>query len=198
MDRAAPQPLVFNAWVQAFYALVRQRAGVPDSASSPWLEFTAFVLSPAGAHWCGGDCTPLLKEALRSSVTALAGRYGADPSAWHWGVAHEAVFAHPILGLLPVLGPLTTARIAQPGDATTIFAGGNRPGALTSVHGPGYRGVYDLANLEDSLFIAAPGQSGNIISRHATDLLQRWRDGASIQLPPHAARTEAVLQLDPP
>ena len=198
MDRDAPQPLVFNAWVQAFYALVRQRAGVPDGAFSPWLEFTAFVLSPIGVHWCGGDCTPLLKESLRTSVTALAERYGADPSAWRWGVAHEAVFAHPILGLLPVLGPLTTARIAQPGDDTTIFRGGNRPGALTSVHGPGYRGVYDLADLDGSLFMAAPGQSGNIISKHATDLLQRWRDGASIQLSPHAVRTEAVLQLDPP
>ncbi len=198
MGRNAPQPLVFNAWVQAFYALVRQRAGVPGDAFSPWLEFTTFVLGPAGAHWCGGDCTPLLQESLRTSMAALAGRYGPDPSAWRWGTAHEAVFAHPILGALPVLGPLTTARIAQPGDDATIFRGGNRPGALTSVHGPGYRGVYDLADLDRSLFIAAPGQSGNIISRHATDLLHRWRDGASIQLSPHATRTEATLQLDPP
>ncbi len=198
MDRDAPQPLVFNAWVQAFYALVRQRAGVPDGAFSPWLEFTAFVLSPAGVHWCGGDCTPLLQDSLRTSMTALAASYGADPSAWRWGAAHEAVFAHPILGALPVLGPLTTARIAQSGDDATIFRGGNRPGALSSVHGPGYRGVYDLADLDRSLFMAAPGQSGNIVSRHATDLLHRWRDGASIQLSPHAVRTEAVLRLDPP
>lgn len=199
MDRDAPQPLVFNAWVQAFYALVRQRANVPPGAFSPWEEFTAFVLSPAGAHWCGdGGCGPLLAESLRTSTAALAARFGPDPAAWRWGTVHEAVFAHPILGSIPLLGPLATARIAQSGDDTTVLRGGNRPGALSSVHGAGYRGVYDLADLDSSLFVAVPGQSGHLISRHATDFLQRWRDGATVQLGPHATHVESTLRLDPP
>ena len=51
-----------------------------------------------------------------------------------------------------------------------------------SVHGASYRGVYDLADLDRSLFIVTPGQSGNPLSRHARDFLTRWRDGAMVLL----------------
>ena len=72
-----------------------------------------------------------------------------------------------------------------------------RPGTFEAVHGPSYRGVYDLANLDRSQFIAAPGQSGRPFSRHGHDLLQRWRDGATLTLGPDPAQTEATLRLVP-
>ena len=36
--------------------------------------------------------------------------------------------------------------------------------------------VVDLSAPEDARMIATPGQSGNPLSAHSTDLLQRWRD----------------------
>ena len=36
----------------------------------------------------------------------LTRRFGNDPARWRWGEAHPAVFAHPMLRPLPVLGPL--------------------------------------------------------------------------------------------
>jgi penicillin amidase len=197
MRTDAPQPLILNAWMHSFYGRVLQQAAIAVNDGGPLAEFVAYVLSPAGAHWCGGDCTATLQAALADAVTDLTRRFGNDPAQWRWGEAHPAVFAHPLLRPLPILGPLATLSIPSPGDDTTIDRGGPLYKQFQSVHGAEYRGVYDLADLDRSLFIVAPGQSGNLLSRHARDFLTRWRDGATITLGPAAGATTATIRLTP-
>lgn len=170
-----PQPLIFNAWIDKFVDLVLQQAGVPRASAGPRSEFAGFVLSPRGAHWCGGDCDVLLRAALEATVADLSARFGPDPTLWRWGAAHQAVFAHPFLRQIPLLGRLTTLRIDSPGDDTTIDRGVPARGSFDSMHGPAFRGVYDLADLDRSQFVMTPGQSGNPLSSHARDFLVRWR-----------------------
>jgi penicillin G amidase len=196
MTMAAPQPLIFNAWIDQFNDAVLHRAGIEPYQGGPVAEFVAYVLSPAGAHWCGGDCTALLQQALTTATKALGERFGDDPSAWRWGDAHRAIFAHPILRNIPVLGALTTISIPSPGDDTTVDRGGP-DSRFESVHGAAYRGVYDLADLDSSRFVITPGQSGNPASRHARDFVTRWRDGATITLGPQPAATTATIRLEP-
>ena len=50
---------------------------------------------------------------------------------------------------------------------------GNNP--FMSIHGSGYRGVYDMSDPEASVFIISTGQSGHFLSRHYDDLSQIWR-----------------------
>ena len=107
------------------------------------------------------------------------------------------MFAHPVLRAIPVLGTLTTASIPSPGDDTTIDRGGPRWGDFSSVHGASYRGVYDLADLDRSLFVVTPGQSGNPLSRFSRNFMTRWRDGATITLGPQPATVTATLRLTP-
>jgi penicillin amidase len=197
MTMDAPQPLIFNAWIHFFYGRVLQQADVPRGDGGPLLEFVAHVLSPAGAHWCGGDCTSVLQASLGDAITDLTRRFGGDPAKWRWGEAHPAVFAHPILRPIPILGTLGTLSIPSPGDDSTIDRGGPAYKQFQSVHGAEYRGVYDLADLDRSLFVVAPGQSGNLLSRHARDFLARWRDGGTITLGPNAATTTATIRLTP-
>ena len=197
MAMDAPQPLIFNAWMDRFNALVLHNAGIPLRDSGPQADFVAFVLSPDGAHWCNGDCTTLLRTALDTAVKALSGRFGADPAAWRWGEAHQTVFAHPMLRAIPILGPLTTITIPSPGDDTTVDCGTPVPDQFQSVHGPSYRGVYDLADLDRSLFMLAPGQSGNPLSRHSRNFVRRWRDGDTITIGPHPDRVTATIRLTP-
>jgi penicillin amidase len=192
-----PQPLIFNAWIDKFVDLVLQQANIPRANAGPRSEFAAFVLSPRGAHWCGGDCTKLLSAALEASIADLSTRFGPDPAAWLWGPAHQAVFAHPFLRQLPVLGRLTTLRIDSPGDDTTLDRGVPQRGTFNSIHGPSFRGVYDLADLDRSLFVVTPGQSGNPLSTHARDFLVRWRDGETIMLGPTATTVTASIRLLP-
>ncbi len=208
MTENAPQPLIFSAWMQTFQHAVLARAGIPLWAASPAFEFVPFVLSPQGApqgapegapegaSWCGGDCAPLLKSTFDSTMASLEARFGSDASRWRWGTVHQAVFAHPVLSSIPLLGALTTLRIAVPGDGATLDRGGTNE-ALEAVHGASYRGVYDLADLDRSLFMMAPGQSGNPLSSHARDFLTRWRDGAMIMLPPRPVETAGVIRLEP-
>ena len=181
-----PQPVVFEAWVQRFQALALARRGIPATAPRPWVDFVAWLLSPAGASWCGGDCGPLLDQALAEAMPPVATRLGPDPSAWRWGDVHVATFADPVL-------PQLTSRIPQPGDDTTIFLGGGAGERMDAVHGPSYRAAYDLADLDRSRFVAAPGQSGNPLSRHFRDMLQRWRDGGAVILAARAVEDETLM-----
>ncbi len=190
MTLDAPQPLIFNAWMRQFEHALLAHASIPDTAARPWTDFVAWVLSPAGASWCDGACTSLLDAALHDAVAPLAAQYGPDPAAWRWGDAHAATFADPVL-------PMLSGRIPQPGDDTTLFRGGSWLDSFGAVHGPSYRGAYDLADLDASLFIAAPGQSGHPLSRHFHDMMQRWRDGAAVTLGPRAAQVESTLRLEP-
>lgn len=192
-----PQPLIFNAWIRQFESAMLSRAGVPAAAVGARADLAARALSPGGADWCEGDCGPMLAEALRAATGSLAAAHGPQPDDWLWGRAHQAVFSHPLLGTLPVLGRLTTSRIVQPGDDTTVYRGGMRGDSWASVHGAGYRGVYDLDDLDRSLFALTPGQSGNPFRRTATSLMIRWRDNTSIAIGPQPAAVSDRIGLVP-
>ncbi len=205
MARDLPQPLIFTAWLQRFVDLVLRDAGIPLADSGPRSEFAAYVLSPGaarqdthqGARWCGGDCSVQLRASLEAAIIDLVARFGPDPTTWRWGQPHQAVFANPFLTHLPLVGRWTAFRIASPGGDTTIDRGVPAYGSFESVHGPAFRAVYDLADLDRSLFVVAPGQSGNPLSSHAADCLRRWRDGATITLGPQSATSTASIRLLP-
>ncbi len=200
MTREAPQPLIFNAWIQHFHNALLEKIGVPRAgrpAVAPWSQLLRYALSPAGAHWCGGDCTPMLASTLADAAAELSQRFGPDPAAWHWGDAHRAVFAHPLLRSVPVLGPLSEIGIAAPGGDATIDRGGVAAGSYEDIHGPEFRGVYDLSNLDRSLFVVTPGESGNLLSPLSRNFLLRWRDGASVMLTRAPDQVAARITLTP-
>jgi len=199
-SREASPPLIFEAWMQRFTNDLLDKIGVPHEARSAvaaWSDVVRHALSPAGAHWCGGDCKPLLSQSLSEAVADLSTRFGADPAKWRWGEAHQAVFEHPVLRLLPGLGELTEGRIDVSGANDTVDASGVAQGSLEAIHGPEFRGVYDLSNLDASLFMMAPGQSGNPFSRLGRAFIERWRDGATVTLGPQTADIAARITLTP-
>ena len=53
---------------------------------------------------------------------------------------------------------------------------------FADIHGPGLRAVYDLADLDQSLFVIATGQSGNPLSPYYRDFVRLWRDGSMVAL----------------
>ena len=78
---------------------------------------------------------------------------------------------------------------------------GTGPNPFLNVHAAAYRGVYDLADPDSSVFIIATGQSGHPLSRHYDDLGELWRRGEYIpmSLDPALARAaaEGVTRLVP-
>ncbi|GAC1344225.1 MAG: penicillin acylase family protein [Acetobacteraceae bacterium] len=205
MRMEQPQPLLFNAWVRHIAAAVIERSGIGDAQTGPAADLVGQALTPSGRPLCGGDCAPLLAQTLAATTAELAATHGPAWDAIPWGRVHQAVFAHPLLGRLPLLGEHVTWRIPQPGDDTTVFRGSARPPGWApgwslrwdSIHGPGYRGVYDLANLDRSLFGMTPGQSGNPLLATASSLLQRWRDGTPLRLGPTPDTIADTVGLQP-
>jgi penicillin amidase len=207
MEANRPEPLIFNAWLDQFRDDVLTQHGLgkdgkPPGAASPASEFVAFLIKSAdpqaSAWWCGQSCAVLLSHSLTTATTRLAQLYGNDPSAWRWGRAHHTIFADQALANLPVLGALTTAQVATSGDDSTVGRSGMASGSFDAVHGAAYRGVYDLADLDRSRFMVAPGQSGNPVSRTARNFIQRWRAGETITLGAEPATITATLTLQPP
>ena len=210
MDRDRPQPLIYAAWLRALDRLIFADELGDDYAAWSDLHTTQViaVLTRENA-WCDDVTTPVketcadrLAAALDGAAAELAARYGGDPAAWRWGAAHRVRFDHPVLGHVPLIGSLFDVELAVDGADDTInrgrtdIADPRRPYA--SIHGAGYRGVYDLAALDQSRFIVVPGQSGNPLSRHYADLTQMWRDGRFLTIGPDAGPDAQRLMLAPP
>ncbi len=197
----APQPLLFNDWMRRFADAMLARLHVPPSAreaAAPWPDLAGRALGGDGAALCGTACDGLLSATLSASVAALGAQYGADPRSWRWGAAHPAVFPDPLLRAVPWLERLVEARIAAPGDETTIDRGGFREGDFQAVHGASFRGAYDLADLDRSLFVVAPGQSGDPLSPLARNFVRRWRDGGTVMLGADSGPGASHITLVPP
>ena len=188
-----PQPLVFNAWTRQLRADILASLGIAGAPVAPTTEIVGQALARGGTALCSGDCSSLLTASLAKTAAAL-------PSGWEqteWGTLHQAVFSHPLLGSLPLVGGMTTWSIPQPGDDSTVFRGGMRTPGYVSAHGPAYRGVYDLSDLDASLFALAPGESGNPLNPQAASTLQRWRDGVPIRLGPAPESVDGTIELRP-
>ncbi len=180
MDR--PEPLLFNAWMRRFAADLLSALAIAGAPVGPPIDLVGQALSPAGRALCGGNCGQA--AGAQASTKPLAA-LGPDWERATWGDRPPSRVRPPAARrACRVIGPLATWRIPQPGDDSTVFRGSPRPPGWDSVHGPGYRGVYDLADLDRSLFGVAPGQSGNPLSPDAASLMQRWRDGEPVRLGP--------------
>jgi len=198
VDRDLPQPLIFNAWLARLdRALFADELGDLFADYDWWnAETIARILfgdAAADRIWCDDigtpeteDCATLARQTFAAVLASLARRYGEDPTAWRWGDAHRARFAHPLFGRIWPLDWLTGQEIATDGDNYTINRAVPDIGAedvvFPDLHGAGFRGAYDLADPDRSRFIIAGGQSGNPLSPHYADFLERWRDGLPITI----------------
>lgn len=196
MDRNAAAPLIFAAWLRQ---LDRQVFG--SELGALYGEFALWNGNGAGTlagfqgtiqDWCSlatsaarQACRVAFAPAFEAAVAALAAAYGDDPAAWRWGDTHRARFGHSLLDRVPLLGDLLATEIETDGDNFTVNRGTALPGpdmSFRQVHGASLRIVFDLADLDRSLFMLPTGQSGNPLSPHYLDLVTRWRDGAFLTI----------------
>jgi penicillin G amidase len=130
-------------------------------------------------------CVGIVGGAWVKTVVKLKMRFGRDISKWTWGKVHRAHFRHPVFSAIPLLDKWANLSIPSDGGAFTVNRGNFRlnrkADPFRHTHGAGIRTVYDLADLNNSGFVIATGQSGNILSPHYRDFLTDWRDNRSVQ-----------------
>jgi penicillin amidase len=200
MDRKAAAPLIFTAWLREFTrAVFSAKIGAADFQEywdvSPHPDVVRLILT-AHPEWCASPCAEALASSLERALAELGQRYGAAMDGWSWGRAHAAEFANQLWASVPVLGHLFAMEIPADGGYDTLNRGASRFASrepYADVHGPTLRMIVDLAAPEEARFIIAPGQSGNILSPHYSDLMALWRDGAYVTLDGGAAGGSLVL-----
>ena len=202
MDPGRPEPLIFHAWTWEFGRLVSadELGALQRDAWGRKGPFIQRVLERREV-WCddGGTaaverCDEMLARALAVAVARIARDHGDDPDAWRWGDAHVAVSRHRPFGET-ALAPLFNLSGAASGSIYAVNAfsfsplEGERP--FASKHGPGFRAIYDLADLDRSLFIHSTGQSGNVLSPLYRSFEEDWRKGGYITVPTARAAFES-------
>lgn len=148
-----------------------------------WLPWLIHILQSSDATWfdLGGGVTTdaVVKQALLEAFQELKLTLGSDPSRWSWGRLHKATFRH-ILGSQQYYSRLfNRGPFSVGGDSTTIWATGTSYHNLDTENmvGPGYRMIIDFQNLDQSISLLAPGQSGNPGSSHYGDQVKGWFTG---------------------
>jgi penicillin G amidase len=207
MDMDKVEPLLFTAWLREFSrSILFGRFG--DAVSDYW-DLRPRVMEAVLTErpdWCDDpkrpgeeSCGSRLAEALEATLARLGRDYGSDMAQWQWRRAHVAVFANSVFSRIPMLRDWLRIAIPTPGAYDTLNRGPSTIRDDTTPFeqrfGAGLRMIADLASPEDARMITAPGQSGDPLSAHYADLLQRWRDFD--RLVPGRAAAVSTLVLVP-
>ena len=208
MNEHLPEPLIYAAWLRALQdRLIRDELGPLASEFThvdPVFVERVFRDVDGAAVWCDvvqsvpvETCTDIARLALDDALVWIGETWGQNLETLRWGEAHQATHDHQTLGTVPVLQWFVNIRQSTSGGDNTLMRGqtiGTGPDPFLNVHAAGYRGVYDFADPDSSVFITATGQSGHFLSRYYDNLGELWRRGEYIpmSLDPDLARAAAL------
>ena len=188
MERNRPEPLIFAAWYRNLTRMTYadEFGELFDDAwrMRPLFMFDVLKRKP---DWCDDRTTParescntLIAEALDLTVSELTEEHGADIDKWRWGDAHYAHMKHQPFTLIPLLRNVFDVKLPSSGGGFTLNRGahriGDRGAPFANVHGASMRAIYDLDDLDRSLYIHSTGQSGNRLSPLYSNFARPWRD----------------------
>lgn len=205
MRADAVEPLVFSAWVRELGRQIYADE-LGDLFLDSWDErpiFLANVLADrAGqSRWCDDirsapkeSCAERVRVAFALAVAELRQRHGQQPEAWSWGEAHRAQARHFPMSSVPVLSRWFEISTPSPGDADTVNVGSysiSDDEPFVTRHAASYRAIYDLGDVENSVFATNTGQSGHFLSPHYDDWVERWQTGAYVPMRTRRVAIEA-------
>ena len=199
MRADAAEPLIFAAWYRELSRLIYADE-LGDMFDGFWHVRPQFMerILTRRQIWCDDvrtdraeTCAELAGAALDAALQDLARRFGDEPDAWRWGTAHAARMPHPIFADQHVLSLLFGIEVPTGGDSVTLNVGHfnprNQRWPFANTHAATYRAIYHLADLDQSRFVTATGQSGNPLSRHYDDLTVLWASGRAVPIPRHGS-----------
>ncbi len=205
MRGEAVEPLIMMAWLKAAARAVYADdlgAAFPMFNRPRAVAITRLLRGEAkGRDWCDNTataqketCSEILAAALKTALSGLEKLYGKDRAKWTWGNAHIAFGENQVLGRVPVIGPLFNITVPSPGGPYTLNRGVVDFGEdlpFANRHAATYRAIYDLQDIDKSLYIQTTGQSGNPFSRYYRTFADDWAEGKYIPIP---SRREAITR----
>jgi penicillin G amidase len=184
----------------------------PDGGDR-WYAVVENLVKQPDSNWWDNSKTPaienrdyILRQALTEAVAELEQIQGKNFKNWNWGKLHTITFVNATLGksgVAPIEALFNRGSFTTAGNGETVNANRWRANKssfqVTDI--PSMRMIVDMANLDNSLAIHAPGQSGHAFHKHYTDMIAPW---SKIEYHPMfwesksiAAKTTATLKLVP-
>ena len=208
MSEHLPEPLIYSTWMKFLQKKLIDDDLGPISESfnqfNPIFIEKAFRNIDGASSWCDikhssdqETCAEIASISLDEALSWLSDKYGKNLNSLRWGDAHEAFHRHDTLGHIPILKYFVNIRQSTSGGDNTLMRGktsGKINEPFSNIHAAVYRGVYDFADPDSSVFIISTGQSGHFLSRHYDDLGNLWRRGEYLpmSLDPNLARGASI------
>ena len=208
VDSAAA--LIFNAWADQLTRNVFSRLGYLFTEHYGARNFrTPLLLQLANPNspWCDNPktekvetCAESSNQAYEKALDELSERYGSDPSKWSWGKAHIAISEHRPFSKVPILDKIFNLSAPFPGDSFTVNVGRlellQADSPYNTKQAPSLRTIYDLSDLEKSVFVYQSGQSGWVQSSLYRNMLPLWAHNEYLPLQMKPSKINRQLELN--
>lgn len=202
--------LIFNAWADQLTRHLFSRLGylfTENYGTRHFRQALTLQLENPNSPWCDDPktnqaetCAIAANLALDKALEQLSKQFGSSPQNWVWGNAHTAVSEHRPFSKVPLLGSLFNLSQPFPGDSFSVNVGRlellRADNPFETKQAPSLRTVYDLADLEQSLFIYQSGQSGWVQSKLYRNMSPLWAKNEYLPLQMQAASTGRQLELN--
>ena len=201
--------LIFNAWVDQLTRKLFSRLSylfTENYGARSFRQALILQLQNPDSPWCNDpkteqieSCADASNAALDQALEQLSAQLGSNPINWTWGNAHIAVSEHRPFSKVPFLGSLFNLRQPFPGDSFTINVGRlellKADNPFETKQAPSLRALYDLSDLEQSLFIYQTGQSGWVQSKLYRNMGTLWAQNEYLPLQMKPQKVNRKLDL---
>ncbi|MGJ5628755.1 penicillin acylase family protein [Nostoc sp. CALU 1950] len=151
-----------------------------------WYAVIANLVKQPNSSWWDNRNTPevesrdqILRQSFIEAVDELERIQSKHPKNWNWGKLHTITFRNATLGksgVAPIEALFNRGAFATSGNGETVNANrwrANKSFEVTDI--PSLRMIVDLGNLDNSVAIHTPGQSGHAFHSHYNDMVDPWR-----------------------
>ncbi|MCB1427608.1 MAG: penicillin acylase family protein [Nitratireductor sp.] len=202
MDGDRPEPLILSAWHRYFNKTVfaddlGEYFSYAPIANGNLTRAINILTTGGSRNWCDRidtskveTCGDALFQSLETALSELSKEYGNDWTKWRWAAAHASIHEHRPFSKVTALSPYFTITRDMQGGPYTLMRAQNhyseKSHPYATVHASAFRGIYDLSNMEDSLYIISTGQSGNVMSPYYDSMVADWAAVKYVKIPSNA------------
>jgi penicillin G amidase len=201
--------LIFNAWADQLTRNLFSRLGYLFTETYGSRNYRSPLLNQVqnpNSPWCDNpktqhieSCQESANNALDKALDYLSQEYGNDPQSWSWGKAHIAISEHRPFSKVPLLGSLFNIKTPFPGDSFSINVGRlelmQSTNPYETLQAPSLRTIFDLSDLEKSLFVYQTGQSGWVQSKLYRNMNSLWANNEYLPLQMKVEKPSRQLEL---
>lgn len=201
--------LIFNAWADQLTRNLFSRLSylfTENYGSRNYRMPLLNQLQNPNSPWCDNpktehveSCQESANLALDKALDYLSKEFGNEPKSWVWGQAHLAISEHRPFSKVPFLGGLFNIKTPFPGDSFSINVGRlellRSKNPYETLQAASLRTVYDLSDLEKSVFVYQTGQSGWAQSKLYRNMNSLWANNEYLPLQMKSEKISRHLEL---